>query len=365
MSPRRPRRRARRRSSARPILYVVAAAVVVALLIGGLTQVSSQSHGYDTASEKTLAAQGAVLADQSNVTAAQVRGFVADMQAQSRQVLQTDLDGAVQQTSDQAATAALATSGDAAGSPGANLAAVFADRAQAMSEMRSAVYGLLGMQPLAPAGSSNAETSVVTGDRSTLSASAATDRIAAAGALLVRADRLYASVRAQMAKDVRGTRLPRSTWVTDPQVWQVGTVAANVDLIATSDTLAETHYVVIRTVRLDPSALPTAPGGSSNVSVLSPTTHVGVTVVIANLGTAAEPQVTVRYSMANQTTGATTTQTQLTALALTGSATLPEVTFRVKPGTSYVLTVVAVPPAGGTDLNDTVLTQTLQVAPAT
>jgi hypothetical protein len=365
MSPRRPRRRARRRSPARPVLYFVAAAIVVALLIGGLTQVSSQSHSYDTASERTVAAQGAVLADQSNVTAAQVRRFVGDMPAQSRQVLQSDLDGAVQQTSAQATTAALVASGDATGSPGADLASVFADRAQAMRELRDAVDGYLGIEQVTPAGSSNAETSVVAGDRSTLSASAATDRIAAAGALLERADRLYASVRAQLAKDVHHPRLPASKWVTDPQVWQAGTVAANVDLMATSPTLAETHYVVIRTVRLDPPALPTAPGGSSSVSVLSPTTHVGVTVVIANLGTAPEPHATVRYTMANQTSGATSTQTQQTPLALSGSAALPEVSFRVKPGTSYELTVVATAPAGQTDLDATVLQQTLQVAPAT
>ena len=59
MSPRRPRRRARRRSPARPVVLLVAAVVVLALLIGGLTQVSRQSQGYDATSDRALAAQGA------------------------------------------------------------------------------------------------------------------------------------------------------------------------------------------------------------------------------------------------------------------------------------------------------------------
>ena len=70
MSPRRPRRRARRRSSARPVILLVAAVIVLAFVVGGLTQVSRQSQGYDANSDRTLAAQGTVVADQSNATSA-------------------------------------------------------------------------------------------------------------------------------------------------------------------------------------------------------------------------------------------------------------------------------------------------------
>jgi len=63
MSPRRPRRRARRRSPARPVILLIAAVVVLALLVGGLTQVSRQSQGYDANSNQSLAAQGAVVAE--------------------------------------------------------------------------------------------------------------------------------------------------------------------------------------------------------------------------------------------------------------------------------------------------------------
>src|SRR5271157_2995738 len=99
MSPRRPRRRARRRSPAGPIILLVAAAIVLALLVGGLTQVSRQSQGYDANSNLSLAAQGAVVADQSNATASQLTDLVSGLPEESRQSVQSALDTAVRQTS--------------------------------------------------------------------------------------------------------------------------------------------------------------------------------------------------------------------------------------------------------------------------
>ena len=72
--------------------------VVLAIVVGGLTQVSRQSTGYDANSDRTLAAQGTVAADQSNATSATVRKVVNDLPSQTRQGLQAALDGAVQQT---------------------------------------------------------------------------------------------------------------------------------------------------------------------------------------------------------------------------------------------------------------------------
>ena len=108
MPPRRPRRRARRRSPARPVILLIAAVVVLAIVVGGLTQVSRQSQGYDTNSDRALAAQGTVVADQSNATAAMVRKVVDDLPSQTRQGLQAALDGAVQQTADESARADVA-----------------------------------------------------------------------------------------------------------------------------------------------------------------------------------------------------------------------------------------------------------------
>ncbi len=344
---------------------LVAVVIGLALLVGGLTQVSRQSQGYDANSNRSLAAQGAVLADQSNATASQVRTLIGGLQGQSRQVLQAVLDEAVQQTSDQSARADLAADTSPSGSLASGLAAVFAERAQSMNELRAAIDGFLVMQPVPPAATPEAAAPLETSRSTPLSATQATNRIAAAGALLARSDNLYRTVRHSLVTAAGHARLPASVWVTDRQPWQLGTVAAQVDLMATSPTLAPTHYLAIRTVRLNPPALPTAQGASASVSVLSPTSSIGVTAVIANNGSVVEPHASVRFSLANQSSGATTTHVGSSVLAEGETVTLPTVTFRVKPGTLYVLTVAVLLPTGQTQTNGTVLQQALQVAPGT
>ena len=338
--------------------------VVLAVLVGGLTQVSRQSRGYDVNSDRALAAQGTVAADQSNATSATVRKVLNDLPTQTRQGLQATLDGAVQQTSVESARAQLAAGSTPLGTVATQFAAVFADRARAMTQLRAAVYGYLGMQPIAPANAPSSDTAATAGTPALLSATQATNRIAAAGALLTRSDTLYRSVRRSLAVAAGHGALPPSAWVTNPQVWQLGSVAAQVDLLANSSTLAATHYVVLRTVRLVPPALPTPPGAPSNVSVISPTSQIGVTVVLANQGSSKEPRVSVRFSLTDQTSGATTSQVRTTALALAASVTLPRVTLRVKPSTSYLLTVQVIPPAGQTLTAGTATQVPLQVAPS-
>jgi hypothetical protein len=243
--------------------------------------------------------------------------------------------------------------------------AVFAERAEAMRQLRAAVDGFLGMQPIAPADTPSDATPAEFVRSPLLSATQATNRIAAAGALLTRSDALYRSVRHSLAVDTGHGTLPASVWVTNPQVWQLGSVAAQVDLLATSPTLSATHYVVLRTVRLSPPALPTPQGVSAAVSVLSPTSQIGVTVVLANQGSSNERHVSVRFSLTDQATGAMTTEVRGTSLALGASVTLPEVTMGVKSSTTYVLTVQVIPPAGQTITAGTAVQQQLQVAPAT
>ena len=363
MPPRRPRRRGRRRSSARPVTLLIAAVVLLAVLVGGLTQVSRQSRGYDANSDRALAAQGTVAADQSNATSVTVRKVLNDLPTQTRQGLQATLDSAVQQTGLESARAQLAAGSTPLGTVASRFAAVFADRAQAMTQLRAAVYGYLGMQPIAPANAPAGDKSVTAGTTALLSPTQATNRIAAAGALLTRSDALYRTVRRSLASAAGHGTLPPSTWVTNPQVWQLGSVAAQVDLLATSPTLVATHYVVLRTVRLSPPALPTPPGAPANVSVISPTSRIVVAVVLANQGSSNEPHVSVRFSLSNQTSGATASQVRTTSLALAASVTLPQVTLRVKPSTSYLLTVQVIPPAGQTLTAGTATQVPLQVAP--
>ncbi len=338
--------------------------IVLAILVGGLTQVSRQSQAYDANSDRALAAEGTVAADQSNVTSATVRKLVNDLPSQTRQGLQATLDSAVQQTADEAARALVAAGSTPLGPVATQFVDVFTERAQAMAELRTAIYGFLGMQPIAPA-DAPAVAGVPSGGTAPLSATQATNRIAAAGALLARSDDLYRSVQRSVGAAAGHAKLPPSVWVTHPQLWQVGSVAAQVDLVATSSTLAATHYVVLRTERLNPPALPTPQGTPAGVSVISPTSQLGVTVVLANEGSSNEPHVTVRFSLADQTSGATTSQVRTTPLALGASVTLPQVTLRVKPSTAYLLTIQVIPPAGQTLTAGTALQVPLQIAPGT
>lgn len=343
---------------------LIAAVVVLAILVGGLTQVSRQSQGYDASSARSLEMQGAVLADQSNATAVAVRKAVDELSSENRQQLQAALDGAVDQTADQAARANVAAGSTPLGSVATAFTTVFAERAQSMTQLRAAVDGFLGVQPVPAAGAPAGSTPVGPGNAALLSATQATNRITGAGALLAHSDALYRSVRRSLVAAAGHGTMPASVWVTRPQLWQPGSVAAQVDLLATSSTLSATHYVVIRTVRLNPPPLPTPQGAPSNVSVLSPTSSIAVSTVLANQGSSDEPHVTVRYSLADETTGATLTRTQSAALGLGGSVTLPPVTMPVKPSTTYVLTVQVIPPAGQTITDGTEAQEQLQVAPA-
>jgi hypothetical protein len=364
MSPRRPRRRARRRSPARLVILFLAALILLAILIGGLAEVSRQSQGYDATSDRSLAAQGTVVVEQSNATAAQLRKFMSGFPTQTRQGLELGLDTAVRETATESARAEMAAHSTALGALGADFGTVFADRARSMSELRAAVDGFLGMQPAPIAGTGVTTASTRADSTAQLSATEATNRIEAAGALLTRSDSLFRSVRRTLAGATGHARLPSSVWVTHPGTWAAGNVAAQVNVLASSPVLASTHYLVLRTVRLIPPALPAAPGAPPGLSVISPTTQLGVSVVLANNGSVTEPSGTVRFTLANQTSGAAMTRTESMTLAGGESATLPTVTFGVKPGTTYLLTVSVVL-STGQSVVPAALNQALEVAPAT
>ena len=364
MSPRRPRRRARRRSQSRVVVLVVGAVIVLAVVVGGLTQVSSQSKGYDVDSERALAVQAAVLADESNATSTAVSTLMGHLPTQTRQSLQTTLDGAVEQSASQSAQAQRAATSMPSDSSASALVQVFDERARSMAELRSALDGLLGLQPF-PRDGAPPHFATTSGTPPLLSAGQATTQIAAAGALLVRSDTLWGSFRRAVSSVVASTGVPRSVWVKKPGLWQPEAVAAQVDLLSGSPTLAASHYVVLRTVRLTPPALPPPAGTPAAVSIVSPTSRLSVTVVLANQGAADEPHVTTVLTLTDQTSAATSTRQVAAALGLGASVTLPTVVFRVQPGSDYVLTVQIELPPGQTETPGTATQQQLQIAPTT
>ncbi len=223
MSPRRPRRRARRRSPAGVLIVVAAVVVLFALLVGGLTQVSRQSQGYDADSNRTLAAQGGVVAQQSNATATSVTALMDVIQTQNRPGLQIQLDRAVKQSADEAVRAASAARATPLGLGGHGLRRRLRRprRRRCASSARPSTATSACSRSRWPARPTPRPPPRRPPREATLlSAAQATNRIAAAGALLARSDTLYRSVRHTLAAAAGHARLPKSVWVRNPQLWQ-------------------------------------------------------------------------------------------------------------------------------------------------
>jgi hypothetical protein len=132
-----------------------------------------------------------------------------------------------------------------------------------------------------------------------------------------------------------------------------------------SSTLRSTQDLVLRTIRFDPPVLPAAQSTPAGTSVLSPTSQLGVAVVVADEGTVDEAHATVRFALAGTTPGENRTLVRTAPVVSGASVALPEVNFPVRPGRSYVLTVSIAVPAGQTDTGGTATQQTLEIAPST
>ncbi len=271
MSPRRPRRRARRRSPAGPVILLIAAVVVLVLIVGGLTQVSRQSQGYDANSNRSLGGSG-----RRRGRAVQ-RHVVGGAQPDERPAgadppgPQNALDSVVQQTADESARADVAAGSNPLGSVAGQFATVFAERAQSVADLRAAVDGFLGMQPIPVAGSP-----------------AATERpLPRRPPCCPPPRRRTASLRLVRCSPVRTRSTARCGDLSRPPPARAGFPRPSGSPTRRCGNWAAwpprstsspprphwsvTHDVVLRTVRLNPPALPTPQGVSASVSVLSPT----------------------------------------------------------------------------------------------
>jgi hypothetical protein len=365
MSPFSTHRRARRRSRGGRIVLFISALVVVALIVGGFTQVGRQSGPYYTSVNRSFSTQADAVVEQSNATGAVLRRLMTTLQDKDRRALQADLDTLTAQADQQAAAADALKEPVSPGDVQGKFVIVFSARAQAVRGFRSALDGLLGMQPL-PVAAAPTATVVAKAHPALLSPTQATNRIAAAGALLARADRGYEALRRSLTRLAGHARLPRSKWVTAPNSWQPGPVASQVALVQASPSLRVTHRLVLRVVKVTPPALPPANGvATPNLSVLSPASRVAVQVVLSNLGSVAEPHASVQCTLTPSPSGTAVKVTRTAAVTAAGSVSLAPVSFRVKPGASYQLTVAVILPAGQTDVSGASLSETLQIAPST
>ncbi|HVX20390.1 MAG TPA: hypothetical protein VHB02_03505 [Acidimicrobiales bacterium] len=350
-------RRRRRRPVTAVLVVVVAVAVVLGLLIGGALRVGRASGPYWADVNRSYATQGIGLVRQSNLTGAQLRRLMADMPHLGRPALQEQLDRLVADSSQAATTAASLSPPTPTDGMGPQFAAVLADRAKAVAQVRAAVDGLLGMAPLPVVGAS---TTTTTAPQALLPAGRATADIAGAGALLRSADEGYSAVRHQFRSAPGRAVLPPSTWVTDPATWTAASAQALVDQLDSATSLAPRHRVVLlpNGIRLTPPALPPATPPPAGTGTVPPSHHLSVTVVVANRGNVDEPRVTVSVQVQG---GPTRSRTVALAAGRSEAVRLPPI--RVVPGHSYPLTVSVTPPAGQVATTQTSRAFTIHVAP--
>ncbi|HEY1829847.1 MAG TPA: hypothetical protein VGG38_06350 [Acidimicrobiales bacterium] len=360
MSPLLSRRRGRRRSVFGRLWLSIALLAILALLIGGLFEVGHESSGYHVDTDRSLAAQVEVAANESTTTAGQFRQMLTGMARQTRVGLEAQLDSLAQQASAELSIVERAAT-SARGSISDQLVEVFSARQQAVDQVRGAIDGLLSMHPLAVVGSPSADAAIPT--PGLLTSEQAINRIMAVGSLLTRADADYRAARRSLTRAPGHDHLPASVWVTHSRQWDLVTVASEVDRDASSTTLVATHRLLIQSVQISPPALPT-PNGVAGTSTLSPTSTVQVTVVLTDLGSADEPDATLQVSLSEAGHPAVT-RTQRTSIDSGRSATLPTITFSVKAGSVYQLNAAIVLPPGQTATAGTVQTQVLKISPGT
>jgi hypothetical protein len=190
-------------------------------------------------------------------------------------------------------------------------------------------------------------------------------RMTNAGALLTQSDRNYHLARVALRQARGHGRLPVSVWVTQSQEWQPATVNNTVDQLASSPSLASAPRLALSTVRLTPQVLPAIAGANA---VLPPTSTLSVTAVMTNLGTVDEPRASVEFTLTPEAGSTSTVPVSITrreALGTGTSGVLPAVSFKVKPGQQYQLSVAIDLPAGQTDVSQTSQSEDLQIAPST
>ena len=358
----------RRRPITPTVLIVLVVAIALIVLIGGAVEIGTASGPYRRDVNRSYAAQGTVLIDQSNQTGVELRSLVADMPSLQRSALQRQLDGLVSASAQTATSAAALSPPAPSGTLGQGFAGALADRAQAVAKLRAAVDGLLGMSPLpvvgAPSPPYGSGNGAADADQVLLSANQASAEITDAATLIEQADRTYASVRRQFRAAPGNASLPRSVWMTNPQLWAAGPVQTLVDRVSGSSSLAPVHRVVLVEggVRVTPAAVPPIQA-TTTLSVVPPTGTLQVTAVVANQGNVDETGLVVSADVQPQGAGAPADSSETVSLAPTASMAVTLPSLKVAPGDTYSLTVSVTPPAAQSNRNETSQAFTIRVAP--
>ncbi len=380
--PRDRRRRARRRSAGPLLLLSAATLLIAALAIGGALAIHGASAPYRRDVNRSFADQGSVVADQSAVVGRQLRQLMAELPTLRRSRLQERLDALVTDTAAQDASARGLVPPYPPAGVGPEVISVFDSRAAAVVTLRRTLDGLLGLEPLPDVGSATqgggttgatSATGATTGAQGSgggnptlLSASRATADLESVGQQLEQADHTYATARRVLATSAGNGQLPRSVWVTHPGAWSAGALSTLVSELTVSGSLATSHELELVTVSIVPAAIPppSGPAPPGGVTTVPPTSTLGVSVVLRDIGNVAEHGVVVSASVQQLHSDVVHTRHATVSLDPATSMAVSFAALPVKPGRSYTLAIsLSSPSAPGSPGPAT--SYTVAVAPAT
>jgi hypothetical protein len=383
--PRARRRRHRsvaKRGWGRLLFWTLLIGLGAVLAIGSLVEIHAQSSQFRTSTNTGYGALALRVVEASNRTGAQLAALMDTApqltnapnppipQGMARTQLQQGLDQAVSSSSDQALQAGHLVPPPPFGAISGQFTQVMADRARAVSVIRTGIDQRLGMSPLPIAGGPTHSTTQTVGPL--ISADQATAALTAAGLQLQGADADYRALQAAIRRDRVPIRLPRSVWVPSPVARAaLGSVRLGgvITALYSAAPFAPFHQLVITAVGLSPPAVATGGVGvvgdgcakpQSTVpgvapTVLPPTPAVSVAATVTNCGTVTEFDVAVSETMAladppgaplppTRARGGTSRST--VTLRAGSSTALAQASFTVAGGHLYSLTLsIAIGPA--------------------
>ncbi len=377
---------------------------VIALVAGSIVEINAQSGGYRRLTDSGFGALASPLIEASNRTGARLSRLIDSAPTSTgsiavgtgsrhsasttttttttgatastvsipggsaRLTLQQGLDQAVADTAAQVRASVALTPPPPEFAIDQRLVAIMTDRATATRRLRSAIDGLLGMEPLPVANSPSPVGKLI-------SVGQASSEMEATGALFVAADAGYQDLVRSIADRRLPIRMPRSVWVPNPTVDaplgpnRLGTTAS---LLAGSSSLAPVNLMVITALGLDPPSIATgAPGvigqgcgrAQSTVPGTSPTVvpstgTLTVAATVTNCGNVAESGIAIVQSLAladpfgtrPPPAGARGSRNQVSVSVQPGASVAPTLpSLVVSAGHRYLLTVSIATPAGQTD----------------
>ncbi len=310
------------RALARLAVPMAVSAVVVVVAVSAVAQIGSASGPYRRTVDRGYAALAQPLVVQSNTTGTELVSFLRGAHALGRLAFFSGLDALATDT------AALQRRYDAITPPdpvtAAGCATAMAGRAAAVSTLRSSLEGVVG-----------GRTGLGVVDQTT-----ATAAVTAAGVALRAADASWAACRHALGRAPGSAHLAASVWVPAGGPLDAGAAAGIVAAVAGSPSLAPVHSLVLPDVVTDPAAVE-----SGQTLVVPATTSLVADVVVADRGNVDEEGVELggEATLVGATPKPVLVQRTLDFTA--GKSTtvlLPG--FKVEPGSSYTVQVVAESP---------------------